>query len=138
MDRRHFCKIASLAAGALGFGSLPLAASSPLSENQGKSGRLPLMPKQGCRLTVVRRECHQDLQSLFLDDPETGPCKAFKSGDEFSFAGGDSCPDGFCPHLWESICMTLNRNSCTPVLKDNTIILSCPDGTRPVIVRIDL
>ncbi len=138
MDRRHFCKIASLAAGALGLGSLPALASSTEDQKQSTSAGLSLMPRPGCRLTVLRRECHNDLQALFLDDPETGPCSLFRSGDEFRFGTGDSCPDNFCPRLWESLCSTLGRDSCTAALKENTLILACPDGTRPVIVRIDI
>lgn len=138
MDRRHFCKIASLAAGALGLGSLPALASSTESQKQSASAGLSLMPHPGCRLTILRRECHNDLQALFLDDPETGPCSLFRSGDEFRFAAGDSCPGNFCPRLWESLCSVLDRDACSEALEENTLILACPDGTRPVIVRIDL
>lgn len=96
------------------------------------------MPRSGCRLTVLRRECHTDLQALFLDDPETGPCSLFRSGDEFRFAAGDRCPDNFCPRLWEAVCSTLSSDSCAATLEEKTLILACPDGTRPVIVRVDI
>lgn len=137
MDRRHFCKIASLAAGALGLSSLPAIASQNDGRQQQPSSRLKPMPHPGCRLTVIRRECHSDLQALFLDDPETGPCSLFESGDEFHFRSGDLCPSGFCPRLWSSLCATLEQNSCSKALTHDAFLLSCPDGTRPVIVRID-
>lgn len=133
MDRRHFCKIASLAVGALGLGTLPVSASISASRQSN-----PKMPSPGCRLTVIRRSFHPDLQALFLDDPDTGPCRLFECGDEFRFNDGDTCPEGFCPRLWETICATVNQPSCSKALTEGTGLLSCPDGTRPVIIRIDV
>ncbi len=96
------------------------------------------MPSPGCLISVLRRECHQDLQAIFLDDPDAGPCRSFSSGDEFSFRAGDHCPADFCPRLWSAVCTTISQTSCEPSLKEETMVISCPDGTRPVIVRIDI
>lgn len=135
MNRRHFCKIATLAAGAIGLGE-PLAAEPKSSAKAALSGH-QVMPSPGCSICIVRRECNTDLQSLFLDDPDTGPCEAFSSGDSFTFAAGTPCPDDFCPKLWTSICNAVSNGSCAPTFKPSTQIVSCPDGTRPVLVRID-
>lgn len=139
MDRRHFCKIASFVAGALGFGAVPAVASASPRLSQSVSGSsLAPMPSPGCLISVLRRECHQDLQAIFLDDPDAGPCRSFSSGDEFRFRPGDHCPADFCPRLWAAICTTISQTSCEPSLKEETMVISCPDGTRPVIVRIDI
>lgn len=127
MDRREFCKLAALAAGAIGFGGIGSMAS-PLAHRQRRHGRV----------TVVRRGCHPDLQSLFLDDPECGPCRAFTTGETFDLR--DGCPPGFCPRAWRAIegCLA-DASHCDGSLGDDGVIMaSCPDGTRPVIFKIEL
>ncbi len=139
MNRRHFCKIASLAAGAIGLNAFPAAAlSTQRAATSSPSATAPGRISRPCRVSVLRRECHLDLQSLYLDDPDTGPCTAFKSGDVFTFAADAGRPDGFCPRLWDLIVATASQSSCAKALSETTSIISCPDGTRPVIVRIDL
>ena len=140
MNRRHFCKIASLAAGAIGLNAFPAAALSTqrAATTSSLSATAPGRISRPCRVSVLRRECHLDLQSLYLDDPDTGPCTAFKSGDVFTFAADAGRPDGFCPRLWDLIVATASQSSCAKALSETTSIISCPDGTRPVIVRIDL
>lgn len=134
MNRRHFCKIASLAAASLGLSRL---------ESQAKTlslSPLPALPR-ACRISIVRREFHPDLQTIFLDDPDSGPCPLFTSGSEFCFEADTGCPDGFCPQLWATVCNTLSRlpgQLCARPLESSTLLLACPDGTRPVIVRVDL
>ena len=89
-------------------------------------------------ITVVRRECFADLQSLYLDDPETGPCSRFAIGDRFT-ADSPECPAGFCPKAWQTIMASLSRLSpgCAPCTSSD-IIVACPDGTRPVIFKVNL
>ncbi len=140
MNRRHFCKIASLAAAAIGLG--PVAANAAASPRRAEENApFPLGAARiaaSCRVTILRRECHTDLQALFLDDPDAGPCRNFASGEDFRFDVNSECPDGFCPRLWDIICAwTLSDNRCAQSLRNPTTIISCPDGTRPVIVRVD-
>ncbi|MCM1076544.1 MAG: TIGR04076 family protein [Bacteroides sp.] len=132
MDRRHFCKIASMAIGAIGLGNLPLKAGE-LSASGNRAGL-----RFRCRATVLRRECHLDLQALYLDDPDTGPCSLLNSGDEFIIEPGRGCPQGFCPMLWDMICHSSTSSAdCRSALSGKTSVIACPDGTRPVIVRLD-
>lgn len=137
MNRRHFCKIASIAAGAIGLGTIP--ASALTIANTGiRSGKSIRRMPHDCRVSVLRRECHLDLQAIYLDDPDTGPCDLFKSGDRFSFAAGAECPERFCPRLWELICSSSNHGDCSLPQAPSTTVVACPDGTRPVIVKIEL
>ena len=146
MDRRYFCKIASLAAGAIGLNAIPASALIPAAPSGSGQPSVagPSAKTHGvnriatpCRVTVLRRECHLDLQALYLDDPDAGPCRLFKSGDEYTFAAGSVCPADFCPRLWELICAAAVTDPCDPPLDHSTTLLACPDGTRPVIIRVD-
>ncbi|WP_301062017.1 TIGR04076 family protein [Muribaculum intestinale] len=134
MDRRHFCKIGALALGAFGAGAL-----------KGNAGVLSLADggadrglARGCRVTVIRRECYEDIQSLYLDDPETGPCRAFSTGEVLTFERGEGCPEGFCPRAWGAIELSVNAGAgCAGALGD-VLTVACPDGSRPVIFRVEL
>lgn len=124
MDRRSFCKMAALAAGAIGLGGADAFASV---------GRRI----SGARVTVVRRNCFTDLQALSLEDPECGPCEAFTTGQVFELAG--ECPEGFCPKAWQVLagCMA-DAAHCPSSKGENGVIMACcPDGTRPVVFRIE-
>lgn len=135
MNRRHFCKIASLAVGALGING---ASAFAAGRHDRRQTATQATVARRCRVTVLRRECHLDLQALFLDDPDSGPCELFRSGDDFTFQAGQNCPAGFCPRLWEMICSAMaSDHKCAMPNDRSTVILSCPDGTRPVIVRVD-
>lgn len=127
MDRRRFCKIAALTAGAFTLG--------PLASRAG--GSVHTMPRRG-RVRVLRRECFTDLQSLYLDDPERGACDAFNPGEEFDLSGGR--PEGFCPRAWECITRSVEEATHCPRNpgENGVIVTSCPDGTRPVIFRVEL
>lgn len=125
MNRRQFCKIAALTAGAFGLGTA-----------RGSASALARGPLRG-RVTVVRCECYPDLQSLYLDDPETGPCRAFSPGDSWDLARG--LPADFCPRAREVIEGSAERLASCPGGKpeDLAVIVCCPDGTRPVVFRIE-
>lgn len=140
MDRRRFFKLSAIAAAV---SALPRWVSAADKRNctggtddTAVSGTIPVPP---CRVTVLRKECYMDIQSLYLDDPEAGACDTMECGATFTSPDG-SCPAGFCPKAWESIRATLadpkachGRNSAAA-----TAIASCPDGTRPVIFKIEI
>ncbi len=131
MQRRRFCKIALLATGAVGLTGLRISAENTPVQKTTSSRKY--------RVTVMRRECYEDLQSLYLDDPETGRCEAFATGETFDIATGSKCPAGFCPMAFDSIirCVT-GPAGCSPVASGAcTAITTCPDGSRPVIFKIE-
>lgn len=129
MKRRDFLKFTALTSL---FAALPASLKAA-----GSTSRMPR-----CRVEVVRRECYMDLQSLYLDDPEAGPCPAMKCGDCFEVTAGGTCPDGFCPKAWKSISAVIAGRMACPGggaadAAAGTAVVSCPDGSRPVIFRIE-
>ncbi len=88
MDRRRFCKIATLAVGALGLSAVD-AQASRLSGQATPSLKMPC----ACRVTVIRKECYMDIQSLYLDDPDEGACPACECGDTWTFSCGSISKD---------------------------------------------
>ncbi|MCI9286242.1 MAG: TIGR04076 family protein [Muribaculaceae bacterium] len=131
MDRRKFCRIAALAVGAIGLGA---EASTIGSRHVGS------VVGRRCHVRVVRRECYDDLQSLYADDPEAGPCGAFECGMEWTLAAGDGRPEGFCPKAWEAVVSAVGDVSQCPAsaVRQGVMMVSCPDGFRPVIFKIEL
>lgn len=133
MNRRHFCKISMMAIGALGLSKADSFAATTRNLNDGDNITSP----SPCTITVIRRECYEDMQSLFLDDPIEGPCRAYNTGDEFKISSGDPCPSNFCPKAWRVVCQALKENGgCAATTSPGLILASCPDGTRPVIFKI--
>ncbi|MDE6556508.1 MAG: TIGR04076 family protein [Duncaniella sp.] len=132
MDRRQFCKMAALSLGALG-----LSRFEALAERRESVLSSP-MPAD-CTAEVIRRECFIDLQSLHLDDPESGGCPVFMPGAKFEFRQGDKCPEGFCTALWNTLVSVVSASKSCPSglpLRKNTHVVSCPDGTRPLILLL--
>lgn len=135
MNRRSFCKLAALAAG---FAAIKGNAAEAFAGRQQSTLR-------GCRVTVIRRQCFQDLQSRYLDDPELGPCSMFTEGQEFVVDSSclNDVPAGFCPKAWKCICShvaeVLDSDTgydCGSAPVDHAVIACCNDGTRPVVFKI--
>jgi uncharacterized repeat protein (TIGR04076 family) len=129
MDRRRFCKIATLAVGALGLSAVD-AQASRLSGHAMPSLKMPC----ACRVTVIRKECYMDIQSLYLDDPDEGACPACECGDAWTFSHGSICPEGFCRQAWGAIVSIMNLE-CSKG-NDGVRVVACPDGARPVVFKV--
>ena len=39
--------------------------------------------KHKCKITVIKKECYEDLQARYLANPGSGPCPMFEVGQEF-------------------------------------------------------
>lgn len=137
--RRRFCKIAALAVGAAALPAVAHAAVGLADDD---------IPSGGCcRLRVVRCNCFEDLQSLWLDDPEAGPCGLYSPGEEIEVdastvrafdAGKDA--DGFrlCPAAWRALrpaviaAMKQNAPERCLATSSGAVLTSCPSGSSPV------
>lgn len=137
MNRRNFCK--KLGVSVIASVVSPAATASALTA-AGATGRR-------CRITVLRLMCNEDLQSRYLDDPEAGPCTKFACGQEFTVDSSNyhELADGtkFCPRAWhvlqshvDAVLASGQSDECGLSLHDRAVIVSCPDGTRPVIFKV--
>ena len=99
-----------------------------------------------CKITVLRKECFQDLQEQYLADPKSGPCFLFEVGQEFIVGQNDffHMLDGkFCGEAWDAISRYVYAalqgasimNGWTN--DEKMMIACCNDGTRPVIFKIE-
>ena len=129
MDRRNFLKI-SLAGSALAL--LPSGLRAASLASSAASGSY--------RVSVVRRNCFDDLQSCYLDDPEAGACPVFS--DDFSeiLTLGDKMPSHlvgkFCPKAWSALSSAASDISdCADSAQVR--LASCGDPTRPVVFKIE-
>lgn len=91
--------------------------------------------------------CHQDLQSRYLDDPEAGSCPKFTCGQEFTVDASNyhemASGTHFCPKAWhvlqshvDAVLASGRSDECGVSRHDGAVIVSCPDGTRPVIFKV--
>lgn len=129
MNRRHFLKIGALASIAAFAGAKPaLATEAP----------------RRCRITVVRRMALNDLQSHYLDEPESGFCPMLDDGQRFEATSTDCCPEGMCPKAWNAMQPEINRllngkTGCGDCRGSELESLTCcPDGSRPVIFHLSI
>ena len=102
------------------------------------------------KITVLRKECYQDLQEQYLADPKSGPCPMFEVGQEFILERGNGKDDfwhmmngTFCSEAWDAISRYIYTALQGGAImkgwsaKDNEFIACCNDGTRPVIFKIE-
>lgn len=122
--------------------------------------------KYRVRVTVIDKKLFPELQERYCADPHAGPCPCYGIGDEFLFepdgdqfrlcgmntlavtlgdpgktAGGPNMPH--CAKAWDAISRLIYTalQGGSPgkgrMRRENTAIACCPDGTRPVIFRIE-
>lgn len=99
-----------------------------------------------CRITVLRKTLHKDLQEAYLADPKSGVCPFFQEGQVFELTMDDffrTMHGKFCAEAWDCISRyvyaALQGGSIMRgwTKKENVMIASCNDGTRPVIFKIE-
>lgn len=102
------------------------------------------------KLTVMRKECYEDLQAEYLADPKSGPCPIFEVGQEFILERGNGRDDfmhmldgKFCSEAWDAISRYIYAGLQGGSIMEGwtndekMMIACCNDGTRPVIFKIE-
>lgn len=103
-----------------------------------------------CKITVIRKECYEDLQKEYLADPKAGPCPIFEVGQEFILERSEKRDDfwhmmdgKFCSEAWDAISRYVYTALQGGAIMegwahdDKMMIACCNDGTRPVIFKIE-
>lgn len=116
-------------------GAFRLGGVDALASSATQGPGLSALPA-ACRVTVLRRECFEDLQALYLDDPDEGPCTSFKEGEKWLFEKGATRPPEFCPRVWNVILKSVGTGMLNCCKGNEASVISCPDGTRPVLFLI--
>lgn len=103
-----------------------------------------------CKITVIRKDCYEDLQEQYLADPKSGPCPYFAIGQEFILERSDRRDDfmhmldgKFCSEAWDAISRYVYSALQGGAIMEGwtndekMMIACCNDGTRPVIFKIE-
>lgn len=102
--------------------------------------------KHKCKITVIKKECYEDLQEKYLLNPKSGPCELFEVGQEWIIDSLNyfHMMDGkFCAEAWDSISRyvytALNGGSIMEGWTNDSkmMIACCNDGTRPVVFKLE-
>jgi len=95
------------------------------------------------KITVLKKMFYSDLADTYLTEgKEVGPCPLLDENDSYIFTGNAVMPEGFCPWAWIDIYRSVNALSAGATYtpwnnKDNTQIICCTDGIRPVVFSIE-
>lgn len=94
------------------------------------------------KITVLRKQLHQDIAQEYLTDYPDVKCDFFQEGDRFFYNGGAEMPKGFCPWAWvdiyPSVAALSNGATYTPwQRRDGVNIVCCLDGVRPVTFLLE-
>lgn len=102
--------------------------------------------KSKVKVTVLRKQCFDWLQSDYLKSGDKGPCRFFDEGQEFIIDEESyySCANGkFCHEAWNAISKHVyaalygGNMGGKNITADNVFIACCNSGTRPVIFKIE-
>jgi uncharacterized repeat protein (TIGR04076 family) len=98
-----------------------------------------------CRITVLKRTCHEDLMNEYLDKAFTnrGFCSCFEEGQTFE-VDPSAASNEFserCFWAWWSIyddVVKVSAGGDIPGMKDKgTIVAGCRDWFRPVLFKVE-
>jgi len=94
-----------------------------------------------CKITVLKKTLQEDIAKEYVKDPNFGPCPVLEVGQTFVTGGifGNDMPEGFCSQAWPALAMPVNVliGGGKVLGFDETHIVSCADGNRPVIFKLE-
>ena len=151
MDRLKFFKSAGALVFTIAVESYPLPAKIcgslyGLPEKNNSTNKESGTMKHKCKITVLKRECYQDLQSKYLADPKSGPCPFFHEGQEIIVDSDNffrMLHGTFCAEAWDCISRyvyaALQGGSIMRgwTNDEKVMITCCNDGTRPVVFKLE-
>ena len=92
-----------------------------------------------CKITVLKTLYFPELAKEY-PPYETTPCDMMHEGQVFYTCGpyGVDMPEGFCPAAWRAIfSFAGNYASGGTVYGYESHVVACPDGVRPVLLRLE-
>lgn len=92
-----------------------------------------------CKITVLKTSIFEDLKDTYKSN-DFGLCPVMKVGDVFITGGlfGNSMPVGFCEYAWQAVqTMASTLAGGGKVFGEDVAIACCPDGVRPVILKLE-
>ena len=102
--------------------------------------------KHKVKMTVIKKECYEDLQEEYLADPKSGPCSLFEVGQEFIIDRNDffkGMHGKFCAEAWDAVSRYIyaglqGGSFMEGWTNDEKIMIACcNDGTRPVVFKLE-
>ena len=95
------------------------------------------------KITTIRTEYYHDLAERYAV-PDLGPCPWHHEG-EVVYCDGVHAPEGMCGYAWQAIAPLagqlargeLVQPSGTWLRDDNSAVIACVDGIRPVIFLVE-
>ena len=92
-----------------------------------------------CKITVLKTLYFPEIAKEY-PPYETGACEIFSEGQVYYTTGpyGVDMPEGFCPPAWRAIqSFAAIYASGGKVYGFDTHVVACPDGVRPVLLRLE-
>jgi uncharacterized repeat protein (TIGR04076 family) len=91
------------------------------------------------KITVLKKLLLEDIAKEYANEGLPA-CKLFQEGQEF-VTDGRTVPEGFCTWAWadifKDIIFVRNNMDCVGTRDKKSMVVSCTDGFRPVIFRIE-
>lgn len=92
------------------------------------------------KITVLKKLIMNDIIDEFAERGAIKICNKFQEGDVY-ITDGRVIPEGFCTWAWadifKDIIFVRNNMECIGTIDKESQIVSCTDGFRPVIFRIE-